>query len=81
MTGLKYGLPVLSPVDDDGKFTEEAGWFSGLDVLGDGNVAVAKYLDERLSIIMEESYGMLPNIEGNSSLFSPDSGTIIVLIK
>ncbi|KAG6668104.1 isoleucine--tRNA ligase, chloroplastic/mitochondrial [Carya illinoinensis] len=56
VTGLKYGLPVLSPVDDDGKFTEEAGRFSGLDVLGDGNVAVAKYLDERLSIIMEESY-------------------------
>ncbi|XP_059450193.1 isoleucine--tRNA ligase, chloroplastic/mitochondrial isoform X2 [Corylus avellana] len=56
VTGLKYGLPVLSPVDDDGKFTEEAGQFSGLDVLGDGNVAVAKYLDEHLSIVMEESY-------------------------
>ncbi|OVA14857.1 Aminoacyl-tRNA synthetase [Macleaya cordata] len=56
VTGLKYGLPVLSPVDDEGKFTEEAGRFSGLDVLGDGNVAVVKYLDEQLSIIMEESY-------------------------
>jgi isoleucyl-tRNA synthetase len=59
VTGLKYGLPVLSPVDDDGKFTEEAGQFSGLDVLGDGNVAVAKYLDEHLSLVMEESYGVL----------------------
>ncbi|XP_038723825.1 isoleucine--tRNA ligase, chloroplastic/mitochondrial isoform X2 [Tripterygium wilfordii] len=56
VTGLKYGLPILSPVDDDGKFTEEAGQFSGLDVLGDGNIAVAKYLDENLAIIMEESY-------------------------
>ncbi|XP_022721152.1 isoleucine--tRNA ligase, chloroplastic/mitochondrial isoform X3 [Durio zibethinus] len=56
MTGLKYGLPICSPVDDDGKFTEEAGQFTGLDVLGDGNIAVVKYLDEKMSIIMEESY-------------------------
>ncbi|KAK7264637.1 hypothetical protein RJT34_32246 [Clitoria ternatea] len=56
VTGQKYGLPILSPVDDDGKFTEEAGQFSGLDVLGEGNTAVVKYLDEHLSLIMEESY-------------------------
>ncbi|PRQ39187.1 putative isoleucine--tRNA ligase [Rosa chinensis] len=56
VTGLKYGLPILSPVDDDGKFTEEAGKFCGLDVLADGNIAVVKYLDEHLSLIMEESY-------------------------
>uniref|UniRef100_A0A2N9IBL3 isoleucine--tRNA ligase n=1 Tax=Fagus sylvatica TaxID=28930 RepID=A0A2N9IBL3_FAGSY len=56
VTGLKYGLPILSPVDDDGKFTEEAGQFSGLDVLGNGNIAVVNCLDENLSIIMEESY-------------------------
>ncbi|XP_050217026.1 isoleucine--tRNA ligase, chloroplastic/mitochondrial [Mercurialis annua] len=56
VTGMKYGLPVFSPVDDDGKFTEEAAQFSGLDVLGDGNIAVVKYLDEQMSIIMEESY-------------------------
>lgn len=57
VTGQKYGLPILSPVDDDGKFTEEAGQFSGLDVLGEGNAAIVKYLDEHLSLIMEESYG------------------------
>ncbi|WJZ86927.1 hypothetical protein VitviT2T_006340 [Vitis vinifera] len=56
VTGMKYGLPILSPVDDDGKFTEEAGQFSGLDVLGDGNAAVVRFLDENLSIIMEEPY-------------------------
>lgn len=56
MTGLKYGLPLLSPVDDDGKFTEEAGRFSGLDVLGDGNVAVIEYLDQYTSLIMVEPY-------------------------
>lgn len=57
MTGLKYGLPIYSPVDDDGKFTEEAEQFTGLDVLSDGNIAVVKYLDEKMSIVMEESYG------------------------
>ncbi|KAI4317590.1 hypothetical protein L6164_025451 [Bauhinia variegata] len=56
MTGQKYGLPILSPVDDDGKFTEEAGKFSGLDVLGAGNAAVVKCLDEQLSLLMEEEY-------------------------
>ncbi|GMH18782.1 hypothetical protein Nepgr_020623 [Nepenthes gracilis] len=56
ITGLKYGLPILSPVDDDGTFTAEAGQFCGLDVLGDGNVAVVNYLDDCLSLIMEEPY-------------------------
>ncbi|KMZ59640.1 Isoleucine--tRNA ligase [Zostera marina] len=55
-TGLKYGLPIFSPVDDSGKFTKEAGPFSGLDVLGDGNTAVVKYLDEKSSILIEEPY-------------------------
>ncbi|KAG5628088.1 hypothetical protein H5410_013306 [Solanum commersonii] len=56
VTGLKYGLPLVSPVDDDGVFTEEAGQFRGLDVLGNGNVAVIDYLDEHLSMVMVEPY-------------------------
>lgn len=64
MTGLKYGLPVFSPVDDEGKFTEEAGQFNGLDVLGNGNTAVIECLDENLSMIMVEPYSKL-----NSCLF------------
>ncbi|KNA16599.1 hypothetical protein SOVF_087650 [Spinacia oleracea] len=56
VTGLKYKLPILSPVDDDGKFTAEAGQFCGLDVLGDGNVAVVNYLDECSSLVIEEPY-------------------------
>lgn len=56
VTGLKYGLPVVSPVDDEGKFTEEAGQFNGLDVLGNGNIAVIECLDENLSMIMVEPY-------------------------
>lgn len=40
-TGLKHGLEILSPVDDEGKFTIEAGEnFVGMSVLGDGNTAV-----------------------------------------
>ena len=29
ITGLRYGLEVLSPVDDDGQYTEEAGKYEG----------------------------------------------------
>ncbi|XP_074587991.1 LOW QUALITY PROTEIN: isoleucine--tRNA ligase, chloroplastic/mitochondrial [Curcuma longa] len=56
ITGLKYGLPIISPVDDEGKFTEEAGEFNGQEVLGAGNVAIVKYLDEQLSLVLEEPY-------------------------
>ena len=40
--GLKYGLPLLSPVDDSGIFTEEAGPFKGLQVCG---TAAMLYID------------------------------------
>lgn len=53
---MKYGLPIVSPVDDVGRFTEEAGQFRGLDVLGNGNVAVIDYLDEQLTLVMVEPY-------------------------
>jgi isoleucyl-tRNA synthetase len=56
ITGLKYGLPIVSPVDDEGNFTAEAGQFSGLSVLGAGNAAVVNYLDEQCSLILEEPY-------------------------
>ncbi|XP_020110492.1 isoleucine--tRNA ligase, chloroplastic/mitochondrial isoform X2 [Ananas comosus] len=56
VTGLKYGLPIISPVDDEGKFTEEARKFSGLDVLGAGNSAVVDHLDKHLSLLVEEPY-------------------------
>ncbi|KAL0685797.1 hypothetical protein Bca4012_052645 [Brassica carinata] len=55
-TGLKYALPIVSPVDDGGNFTEEAGQFRGLSVLVEGNIAVVSYLDENMSLLMEESY-------------------------
>ena len=41
ITGQKYGLPILSPVDDGGKFTKEAGQFAGLQVVAKGNEKVS----------------------------------------
>ncbi|PSB19724.1 isoleucine--tRNA ligase [Phormidesmis priestleyi ULC007] len=54
--GLRYGLPLLSPVDDNGNFTEEAGQFAGLNVLGDGNGAVIQALADAGSLLKEEPY-------------------------
>jgi len=57
LTGLKYGLPLLSPVNNLGRFTEEAGpRFEGLDVLGDGNIAVIDALREVGALIKQEAY-------------------------
>eukprot|EP00850_Spirogloea_muscicola_P001335 SM000005S17132 [mRNA] locus=s5:354830:362126:+ [translate_table: standard] len=57
ITGLKYGLPLLSPVDDAGVFTPEAGdEFAGKEVLGSGNVAVIQALDRCEALLMEEAY-------------------------
>ena len=56
-TGLKYGLPLLSPVNDLGCFTDEAGpRFAGKDVLGDGNTEVIAALKETGTLIKEEAY-------------------------
>ncbi|EKQ70881.1 Isoleucyl-tRNA synthetase [Leptolyngbyaceae cyanobacterium JSC-12] len=55
--GMRYGLPILAPVDDDGNFTAEAGpLFAGLNVLGDGNGAVITALQEAGSLLKEEPY-------------------------
>ncbi|OCQ97977.1 isoleucine--tRNA ligase [Oscillatoriales cyanobacterium USR001] len=54
--GQRYGLPLLSPVDDNGNFTAEAGQFEGLNVLGDGNGAVIDALAAADALIKEEAY-------------------------
>lgn len=57
LTGLKYGLDLLSPVDDVGKFTIEAGErFVGMKVLGEGNEAMIDALTETGSLILAEDY-------------------------
>lgn len=68
--GQRYGLPVLSPVDDEGKFTAEAGPFAGLQTvdevisdkgkvkfkLSSGNAAVIQALEEAKSLLKQEAY-------------------------
>mmetsp|Transcript_10182 Transcript_10182/g.33516 ORF Transcript_10182/g.33516 Transcript_10182/m.33516 type:complete len:1021 (+) Transcript_10182:19-3081(+) len=56
-TGLKYGLELLSPVDDAGRFTDEAGdGLAGLNVLGDGNTAVIEKLKTSGNLLSVDPY-------------------------
>ena len=58
LTGLKHGLPLLSPVDDAGDFTAEAGAdLEGKNVLGDGNDACVEALRASGALLLEEAYG------------------------
>ncbi len=56
IVGKKYDLPILSPVDDRGNFTEEAGEFQGLNVLKDGNEAIIQALQGQNCLLKEEAY-------------------------
>ena len=63
ITGQKYGLPLLSPVDDGGRFTEEAGKFAGLQVVAkgnekvsQGNQAIINALTEAGALLKHEEY-------------------------
>jgi isoleucyl-tRNA synthetase len=68
--GQRYGLPILSPVDDRGIFTEEAGPFAGLKVVdkakndnntvkmevSEGNQAVIAALETAGALLKQEAY-------------------------
>ena len=56
LVGQRYNLPLLSPVDDYGNFTSEAGQFASLNVLGDGNGAVIEALTQAGALLKEEAY-------------------------
>ena len=63
ITGQKYDLPILSPVDDGGKFTEEAGEFAGLQVVAKGsekvsagNQAIIDALTKAGALLKHEEY-------------------------
>jgi len=56
IVGMKYGLELLSPVDDAGRFTEEAGVFAGLQVQAEGTDAVIAALREAGALLCEEAY-------------------------
>ncbi|MEA1959957.1 MAG: isoleucine--tRNA ligase [Bacillota bacterium] len=53
--GKEYGLEVLSPVDNSGHFTEEAGKFEGLFV-NDANETIIKELQDRKVLLKKEDY-------------------------
>ena len=54
--GQRYGLSILSPVDEKGNFTEEAGPFKGLNVLKDANDAIIEALTQAGSLLKQEAY-------------------------
>jgi isoleucyl-tRNA synthetase len=56
IVGQRYGLPILSPVDDRGNFTAEAGKFAGLNVLKDANEAIIQALMAAGAMLKEEAY-------------------------
>jgi isoleucyl-tRNA synthetase len=57
LVGMKNGLPLLSPVDDAGRFSEEAGeQFVGQKVLKDGNSAVIDALEASGNLLSVEPY-------------------------
>lgn len=45
VVGKKYGLEILSPVNDQGVLTEEAGMFAGMKI-DDANKPIVQWLDE-----------------------------------
>ena len=57
IVGQRYGLPILSPVDDRGNLTAEAGQFAGLNVLKDANEAIIQAMLEAGALLKEEAYG------------------------
>lgn len=52
--GLKYGLPVLCPVDDSGKFTEEVPEWQGMNIFKANPLIIEKLKSLGLLIKMQE---------------------------
>lgn len=52
-TGLEYGLDVYSPVDDDGRFTDDVEYFKGMQVF-DANEEVNRKLKDMGALIKED---------------------------
>jgi len=50
LIGKEYGLPILSPVDDEGRFTDEAGEFAGK-VVFSANDEIIALLDKNQNLI------------------------------
>jgi isoleucyl-tRNA synthetase len=59
--GLKYGLPVLAPVDDKGKFTEEVPQFSGVDVFSSNSLIIERLKNSSHLLHSEEIVHTYPH--------------------
>jgi len=59
--GLKYGLPVLAPVDDKGKFTKEVPQFSGMDVFSSDTLIIEKLKNSSHLLYSEEIVHTYPH--------------------
>jgi isoleucyl-tRNA synthetase len=62
ITGQKYHLPILSPVDDKGVFTAEAGKFEGLQVVAKGNEKISEG-NQRVMDALKEANCLLKHEE------------------
>ncbi len=54
LVGLKYGLPIMSPIDGRGKFTDEGGKFAGR-VYHEANAGVLETLQESGALIKDHT--------------------------
>jgi isoleucyl-tRNA synthetase len=54
-TGMKYGLPILNPVDAAGRFTAEAGPYAGLQIF-DANAKIVEDLEASGALWSAASY-------------------------
>ncbi|MGB9621304.1 MAG: isoleucine--tRNA ligase, partial [Brevinematia bacterium] len=53
--GIKFGLPLLSPVDDEGKFTDEVSRWKGINVF-EANKLIIEFLKEINVLLHYEDY-------------------------
>ena len=52
LVGIEFDLPLLMPVDDNGRFTDEAGQFAGLDT-DEANPVIIDWLREQGTLVAE----------------------------
>jgi isoleucyl-tRNA synthetase len=55
MTGVAYGLEILCPVDDDGRFTNDVEHFAGLQVF-EANPKIVQYMKDDESLLHYENF-------------------------
>ena len=76
--GVKYGLPIINPVDHAGRFTAEGGLFQGM-IVEDANVPVIKELAGRGMLLVKARSNINMPIAGavkiRLSIGPPNSGS------